>query len=175
MKVICISGKARHGKDTLAKIMKEDLEEHGYKVLVTHFGDLLKYICKMFFDWNGEKDNEGRTLLQYIGTDVIRSQNPNYWTNFIIDVLSMFSNEWDYVLIPDCRFPNEFECFKEHGFETYLVRIDRPKYDSGLTDQQLNHPSETAMDDYKADYYIINTTLDSVITQVSQMIKQLGG
>ena len=44
MKVVCISGKARHGKDTLAGILKNYLEDSGNKVLVAHFGDLVKYI-----------------------------------------------------------------------------------------------------------------------------------
>ena len=46
MKVICISAKARHGKDTAAEIMIEYLEMQGKKVLITHFADLLKYLCK---------------------------------------------------------------------------------------------------------------------------------
>ena len=50
MKVVCISGKARHGKDTLAGILKNYLEDSGNKVLVAHFGDLVKYICEKFFD-----------------------------------------------------------------------------------------------------------------------------
>ena len=50
MKVICISAKARHGKDTAAEIMKEYLEMQGKKVLITHFADLLKYLCKSLFE-----------------------------------------------------------------------------------------------------------------------------
>ena len=62
MKVILISGKARHGKDATAHFIKNALETDGYSVLVAHYGDLVKYICKTFFGWNGEKDDNGRTL-----------------------------------------------------------------------------------------------------------------
>ena len=48
MKVICISGKAQHGKDTVAKLIAQILEGYGNRVLITHFGDLLKYICKIY-------------------------------------------------------------------------------------------------------------------------------
>lgn len=65
MKVICISGKARHGKDTLAGILDEHLKANGHRVLIAHFGDLVKYICEKFFAWDGAKDEKGRTLLQY--------------------------------------------------------------------------------------------------------------
>ena len=78
MKVILISGKARHGKDTLAGMMKEELERKSKRVLIAHYADLLKFICKNFFGWNGEKDDNGRALLQRVGTDVIRKQNPDY-------------------------------------------------------------------------------------------------
>ena len=71
MKVICISGKAQHGKDTSALMVKEMLEDDGYKVLIAHYGDLVKYICRTFFQWNGEKDEAGRSLLQRIGTDAV--------------------------------------------------------------------------------------------------------
>lgn len=174
MKVICISGKARHGKDTFASMLKDHLENCGQRVLITHFADLLKYICKNFFSWDGQKNEEGRTLLQYVGTDVIRSQNPAYWTKFIISILSMFPNEWEYVIIPDCRFPNEFECFKDNNFETYLVRIERPFFDSGLTEQQLQHPSETALDEYKADCYVVNTSLHFLKSQIPTILATIG-
>ena len=48
MKVITISGKAQNGKDTTAGLLKSALEADGYKVLITHYADLLKYICKQF-------------------------------------------------------------------------------------------------------------------------------
>ena len=79
---ICVSGLARHGKDTSAEIIKKILEERGYSVLIAHYGDLLKFICKNFFGWNGEKDTDGRTLLQQVGTNCIRKQNPDYWVDF---------------------------------------------------------------------------------------------
>lgn len=49
MKVILISGKARHGKDTTAGFLKNALEADGSSVLVAHYGDLVKYVCKTFF------------------------------------------------------------------------------------------------------------------------------
>ena len=48
--------------------------------------------------------------------------------------------------------------------------------DSGLTEQQLQHPSETAMDDYHADCYIINdSTLYNLEVQVPEILKAIGG
>lgn len=176
MKVICISGKARHGKDTLAGMLNERLTAKGYRVLTTHFGDLVKYICEKFFNWDGAKDEKGRTLLQYVGTDVVRKQRPSYWTDFVVSVLELFPNEWDYVLIPDCRFPNEVECFIEHGMDTTLIRINRPNFVSNLTPEQLKHPSETAMDDYPPNLYVINDgTLKDLSNSIKDILAFIGG
>ena len=131
MKVLCISAKARHGKDTAAEIIKEYLKERGNRVLITHYADLVKFVCTKFFDWDGQKDEKGRTLLQYVGTDVISSRQPSYWVDFIISILKFFENEWDYVLIPDCRYPIEVSRMAE-TFDTSVLRIERPNFESGL-------------------------------------------
>lgn len=166
MKVICISAKARHGKDTAAEIMKEYLEMQGKEVLITHFADLLKYLCKSLFGWDGNKDERGRTLLQYIGTDVVGKKNPAYWAQFVSNVLCMFENEWDYVLIPDCRYPVEIETMRQI-FDTTIVRVERPNFDNGLTEAQKNHPSEVDMDNYPFDYKILNNgTLEELKQEI---------
>lgn len=156
MKVIAVSGRARHGKDTVANILQKQLEEDGHRVLITHYADLLKYICTTFFKWNGEKDEAGRTLLQYVGTDVVRKNNPDYWVDFVADILNYFEDQWDYVVIPDTRFPNEFNRLKERGLDAVHLRVVRPDFISPLTKEQQAHPSETALDDVKPDFYIVN-------------------
>lgn len=156
MKIFTITGKARHGKDTIAEMMKDILEERGYRVLLTHYADLLKYICKTFFNWNGEKDEVGRTILQKVGTETVRTQKPDFWVDFIINILNLFPYEWDVVIIPDARFPNEIERLKEEGFDVEFVRVFRPNFDNGLTEEQKNHKSEIALDNYVADVEITN-------------------
>lgn len=161
MKVIPISGKAGHGKDTLAGYMKTALESQGKQVLITHYGDLLKYICRQFFGWDGNKDDFGRTMLQHVGTDIVRTQKPDYWVDFVRDFLLMFPNQWDYVLIPDTRFPNEI--IKLAPLETYHIRIVRPGF-SMLTPEQEKHRSETALDHWEENWMVIQNdgTLDDL-------------
>lgn len=156
MKVFLISGKAGHGKDTTAEFLKSSLEADGYSVLVTHYGDLVKYVCKTFFNWNGEKDEYGRSLIQKVGTDTIRAQYPNYWVDFVIDIMKLFPDKWDYVLVPDCRFVNEVDYVKDAGFDAVHLRVVRNEFVSTLTPEQQAHPSEVALDDVIPDYYIYN-------------------
>lgn len=153
MKAIVISAKAQHGKDTTAEIFKKIAEDDGKKVLITHYADYLKYICKEWFEWDGVKDDKGRSILQKVGTDLARSNHPNIWVNVIVESLKAFGEEYDYILIPDCRFPNEIEVMK-NNFDTLSLRVERVDFESKLTDEQKNHISETALDDYDFDYKI---------------------
>lgn len=155
-KVVCISGQARAGKDTAAEMMKRELEEEwNHRVLTIHNADLLKFMCKTLFGWDGQKNEKGRHVLQYVGTDVIRKQEPDFWVAFIIKVLKLFPNEWDYVLIPDVRFPNEISELKKAGFDVHHIHITRP-VENDLTEEQRNHPSETALKDVTPDETIVN-------------------
>lgn len=176
MKIIAISGKAQHGKDTTAGILKRQLESDGYKVLIVHYADLLKHICRSFFGWDGKKDEAGRHVLQYVGTDIIRAKRPDYWVDFVIDILGLFPDEWDYVLIPDCRFPNEIECLKQTGIDTIHIRVVRHNFISPLTAEQQAHPSETALDNTVPDYYIDNAgSLADLEEAISDWITEQNG
>lgn len=174
MKIICISGKAGSGKDTCARMLRAELQANGSKVLLVHYADLLKFICCEFFGWNGEKDKKGRTLLQYVGTDVIRRTDPDYWVAFIAHILSLFPDEWEYVLIPDTRFPNELSYLQNRGFKVAHVRVVRPGSSGGLTAAQLAHTSETALDGVEPDFVIDNRgDLEELKEQVLALMPEL--
>lgn len=174
MKIILLSGKATSGKDYTAKILKTLMEKDNKKVLITHYADLLKYICKTFFGWDGVKDDKGRSILQHVGTDTIRKQNPNYWVEFISNFLKIFPNEWDYCLIPDTRFPNEVTQMILDGWDVMTVRVNRLNYESPLTEEQQNHSSETALDGYQFDYYIDSESgLDNLRIEVKKMYEYI--
>lgn len=174
MKVITIAGKAQHGKDTTAELLKNRLEVcKEKKVLLTHYGDLLKYICEKFFNWDGKKDEAGRSLLQYVGTEVVRAVEPDYWVDFIKSILTMFPDKWDYVIIPDTRFPNEIDNLKD-DFDVVAVRVARPDFDNGLTEEQKNHKSEIALDDYEFDWTIDNNgNLNQLAAEVMKLVNWL--
>lgn len=173
MKVILISGKAQHGKDTSAVMIRRGLEDEGYKVVVAHYADLLKYICRTFFGWDGEKDEYGRQLLQYVGTDVIRERAPSYWVDFLSDFFSIFSDEWDYAIIPDTRFPNEISGMREAGFETIHIRVRRDHFESSLTEEQQRHPSETALDAVEPDFWLINDgSIEDLERRITHWLKE---
>ena len=170
--IICISGKGEAGKDTSALMLKARLEAVGDKVLVLHYADLLKFYCKNYFGWNGDKDFIGRTLLQRIGTDIVRSKDPDYWVKEVSNFIVMFKDEFDYFIIPDCRFPNEFEYLSNQGFKVISVRIERPQHENKLTEEQRKHRSEVSLDHYFHDYIIMNNgSLEELEEKVYKFIK----
>ena len=173
-KFISISGKAQNGKDTSAIIFKELLEKAGYKVLIAHLADLLKFICKQYFGWNGEKDEYGRTLLQKVGTEKIRAVEPDFWINFLDHLTSLFDGEWDYIIVPDTRFPNELTKIKHEDTTVTHVRVIRPDFESPLTEEQQQHISETALDNTVPDYIVTNKgTIQDLYLIIQHIIDEI--
>lgn len=173
MKVILISGHAQNGKDTTGLFMQEYLRSRGKRVRITHYADLLKYILREYFDWDGKKDEHGRWLLQHIGTDVVRRERPRFWIEWLLSLITVFQNEWDYVVIPDARFPDEIEAMR-NAFECWHIRVERPGFDSPLTEEQKSHPTETALDNYNADYTICNDgDLDHLKAASTELLRRI--
>lgn len=177
MKIICVSGKAQHGKDTTAKFLKDKLVAEGSRVLIIHYADLLKFICKQYFKWDGNKDEYGRTLLQYVGTDIVRNRYPDFWVKFVSDFAHIFCGTWDYMIIPDCRFPNEIFSLRAMEHAVAHIRVVRDGFKSPLTAEQQNHISETALDNIDSDIIIHNRgtlqDLDELINKKLDEIKHL--
>lgn len=173
-KVICISGQAGHGKDTVGEIIANDLDTLGKSSVILHYADLLKFICKQCFGWDGHKDEAGRSLLQYVGTDVVRRREENFWVDYIARFLKVFDGEWNYAIIPDCRFPNECQYLKDSGFNVSHVKVIRSNFDTALTKSQQNHISETAMHGVTPDYTIFNSgTIADLVREVDKVTKSI--
>ena len=172
-KIICVSGKAFNGKDTFANMASEKLKRNGERVLIVHNADYLKFMAKEYFGWNGKKDENGRSLLQWLGTDKIRTINYDFWVIAVANIIEVFEDEFDYFFIPDCRFPNEvtYLCEKFGSEKVMLVKMHRKDFVSTLTKEQQNHPSEISMDNYPADYTIdVGEGLDKVEREVNKFL-----
>lgn len=172
MKVIVISGKAQHGKDTLGNYLRDILEDKGKKSFIIHYADYLKMLATNVYRWNGEKDEKGREILQKTG-DKMREKNPRYFVEKVLDILEDFEDEMDYAIIPDGRLPIEVDLMKEN-FDCLSIRINREFHNPLMTREQLSHITETAMDKYNFDYIFQTTDLDSV-KEVAYKISEILG
>ncbi len=179
---IILSGKSGSGKDMMAQFMKEELAKHGQKTLVIHFADAVKWFCRDFLDWDGKKDEVGRTLLQTVGTDIVRAKHPNFWTGIVVGLIQAFEpyKDFDLAIIPDARFPNEVNISLENLQNCISVRIERKNADGTpwinpvLTEDQRNHPSETSLDCFAFDYVVHNDEgLDVLRESAETILKDL--
>ena len=86
----------------------------------------------------------GRDWLQVIGTDVIRSFDPDWHVKKVIQTIEPGKK---YVF-DDTRFPNELKALKELGAECWFIIRNK-------VDNISNHISETALNYRMFDYHII--------------------
>lgn len=173
-KVILISGKGEAGKSTFSKILKEELENYGRKSLIVPFAGYLKFVAKEYFGWSGKKDEEGRTLLQKLGTEIVRQKNPNFWVETVGRFVDLFSDEFDFFLVDDCRFPEELLYFTKNRIENLSIRIERIGHVNSLTEEQKKHQSEIALDNYDFDLYIYcETGIEKLREEVKNTVNNL--
>lgn len=103
-----------------------------------------------------------REFLQKLGTEAIRDGiHTNAWVNSLMSGYKDMCLEWDEEgnsvrsgkpnwIIADTRFPNEIQAVIDQG--GILVRIERDKRSTINAD----HPSETALDDFKDWDFVID-------------------
>jgi len=165
--IIGISGKKRHGKDTAAETIAAMLAGHaeicyfangvkrGAAAILglppeTFFDDVSK-VKEYLIDFsNGVATTmSGREILQKLGTECVRDNiHPNFWVTRTMVHINML--EVPYVIIPDVRFPNEYDAVKNAG--GVMIRVQ-----GNPGEPADNHISETALDDHEFDAYIYNT------------------
>lgn len=169
-KIFTISAKANHGKNTLADFLKLELEEQGYRVGIIAYGDYVKTICKSLYNWNGEKDEVGRTILQKVGTDIVRKNNENFWVSIVEQTIDVLRNEFDYFIIPDVRFLNEIEYLDLKGYDITSIYIKRDGFKSNLTKEQLQHSSENGIGEEHCGITVINNGLEELHKYVKEYL-----
>lgn len=169
MQVFTISGKAGVGKDYFADVLADCFKRDRRRILITHYADLLKYILRQYCDWDGQKDEHGRQLLQYVGTNIFRNKvDENYWVDFLISMLQTLGSWWDVVIIPDARFPNEITRMAQ-AFPTRSILVQR-EFESALSRAEASHESETALDGFDFDFYIDNDGDSAHLYQQAQFV-----
>ena len=177
-KIILFSGKARAGKDLGAQFLAAGLKKQDKRVIILHYADVLKFVATKWYGYDGDKSKpEMRSLLQHIGTEVFRVNNPGCWVRIVKELVLGMGDSVDYVLIPDCRFEDEATWPAQAGLESVILRIERPGFDNGLSKEQKEHPSETSLDSYPMDLYIKNNygayeyqqTMASIAGQVDNL------
>lgn len=140
MKITMLTGPAGVGKDTFAR---ELIEGERFTAAIA-FADYLKFTANTL-GWDGLKDKRGRTFLQHLG-DVVREYDTNFWAKYV--VYQMLDNPLiEHWVITDLRFDNEYLYVRDalpHA-DIEVLQLDRD-FESNLTEEQKQHPTEKGID-----------------------------
>lgn len=175
MKVYMISGKARNGKDTLAGFMKKYFDENGKKACIMHIGNYIKHFAIDYFGWDGSDDTKPRTLLQQLGTEIIREKmnKPLFFTTRLVEDMEVLSNFYDVIIVADVRLPIEFDEIGKVYPDMVKMHITRPELVSNLSATEQKHITETALDEYKDyKYDVVNTTLEELEKKAKKIVEE---
>lgn len=190
MLLLAFGNKARQGKDTAAAT----IEEYYKQKRALHFqyyggapslvGKVKCPVVKVFRFADGVYEEArikyGMTvkepsLLQRIGQDR-RQEDSEYWIKQCYSkILAEPKFEEGIALIPDLRYRNEAAFIKSKG--GILVNVRRLNQDGTqyiAPDRPTDHPSETELDGYNWDHYIVSKdpflTGEYAITLVEYLI-----
>lgn len=174
--IIGIYGVAQSGKDTIATILHDVygfgrlsyagvLREALYVLNPYVPGPSLYHRYADMIDSVGyekaKQNPEVRRLLQVMGTEVGRNLlDDNVW------VTAAFRNAPSgLVVIPDMRFPNEYNAVVQRGGRVW--RVIRPGYEAAN-----DHISDRALDGYPFDHTFIN---DGTVADLTDKIMEILG
>jgi hypothetical protein len=153
MKILLISGSARHGKDTFATFLKEYLDSNGFKTQHVHFSDELKKQA-LECGWSGLKDEAGRKFLQEFGEER-NAVDKYYWSKMLHNQIESDS---DYIIVADARHRHEINYFNVYTeYDITTIRIERYNLDGSffendLTPEQRAHISEIDLKGFAFDF-----------------------
>ena len=151
-KIIVISGKQYSGKDTLAKLLLDDLE--GF--VRVGIGDAIKIKYAQEKNITFEEVEKNKHLYR---ADLInlgnwgRAQDEDYWLKSLI-------NMKENIIVPDIRVVHEIELFKSCGAFCVRVEASLENRAKRAIITNANDKTETALDDYNKWDFIIDNNSD---------------
>lgn len=175
-KIIILAGKARAGKDTTAEQIKEYCKQNNLKVVNLQFSYYIKMYAKFITDWDGSEETKPRTILQQLGTDIIRDKIDNYFfIKRIIEDIKVLSYFADVITISDARLPEELDEVYNAYPNVTKINIVRNNYDNNLNQQEIKHRTEISLDNYTNYNYTIenNGTIEELNIKTNEILKNI--
>ena len=181
--IIGISGKIGSGKDTFANhFIKEYRKQYGVSFKNKKFGYNVKKLVseltgvslRICLSRNGKLTylpEWGMTvgeMQQKLGTDAVRNNiHKDAW---VLSLFGKYKKDVDNWIISDVRFINEADIIKSKG--GILIRLEGdPKSVKKNDKRDMNHESETQLDNYKNFDYVFQNTLP--ISNLDNFIKDI--
>jgi len=163
MNYIGIHGPAGVGKTTLAEIFNAKTN-----CAIVPFARPLKEFAKQL-GWNGIKDDNGRKILQLLGTDIGRNLiDPDIWIKHWETTVIELGREGERLFVADdLRFTNEAKIITMyHG--TLIKMTGRGAYNP--SNDLSKHASEQILPDYLFDCVIDNSGSIEELQEIADKI-----
>jgi len=176
--IILISGKQGSGKTTLAQQLKASLGAK--RVLHMKFADPLYQIHNAMWNilesYGIPREEKSGDFLQFVGTEWGRKRDPEIWVKIARTRAMRALGDFEFVIIDDCRFENEFDAFPE----AFSIRLEcdreiRKARAQGWREDET-HPSEVGLDGYstqnKFNLYLMtdSSAIESVVKVATKRV-----
>ncbi len=174
MKIYAIGGKAKSGKNTLGKFLREELKNYGYRPCVMHITEPLYTYARNYFEWSENSDEKPREFLQKLGFDIIREKlgKKTFLLDRLAEDIDILSEFFDTFIIVDTRLKSEFEYFENKYNDVVTIKLSRENFENNLTEEEKNHITENDLNDYTDfDYNIKNKGLVELKEEAKKIIK----
>lgn len=189
---IAITGKANSGKNTISKLIYNEIKKSNKNIRCKYiaFADPIKAMIRLMFPELPEKYLTGpsffrseiipgafkdgnpltvRQLLIDLGTGIGRNYKESIWLDAFYHTYNKSIKNKNMIIVTDVRFKNEFDLLKQLGF--YQIKLIRNN------STKINHISETNQDSIlDSEYnYIINNngTLLDLKKEVTNIVQHL--
>lgn len=166
-KIIIFSGKQYSGKDTVAKILLENLPE--YKRFA--MGDVIKLEYGKQKGLTYDEIEKNKPIYRQDLIDLGnwgRSQDPDYWLKKII-------SQDGKIIVTDVRVPHEYEVFKEAGAIAIRVEASRETRASRGELVGENDITETGLDNISDWDFVIenNSTYEDLKEKAIELVQKM--
>lgn len=165
--IFVLSGKAKSGKNLIADKIKNYYKNK--RCIQISYAFYLKNYVKNIYGWSGSEEDKPRELLQKIGIDLIKNKiDSNLLIRRVCEDIKVYSYFYDIIIITDARLKDEIEIPKRLFNNVVTIRIDSIYYDKKMTIEQMNHITETNLDNYDKFDYIINDfdKLEEILSKI---------
>lgn len=178
MKLYVIGGKAKSGKNTFGKLLREELKEYGYKPCVMHLTTPLYSYAENYFEWNENSDEKPREFLQKMGVEIIKEKlgKKTFLLDRLAEDIEILSEFFDTFIIVDARLKKEFDYLTSKYHDVVTIKLERENYESGLSETEKSHITENDLDDYQSfDYLVNNNGIIGLKEKAKELIKKEEG
>jgi len=165
---IAFVGKAGSGKTTLARAL---VKNFGFARLC--FAKPLKEVFQHIVFWRPLNKSVDRRFLQILGDGARSLVAKDVWIRWFEFALREHEEAGvENLVVDDCRYLNEVQFLRDNGF--VIVRLFGRGY--GFKGELGEHPSETELDDWTADYQVDSSgSVEQAWRQLVDLMRKMEG